>query len=308
MNYVLLYKGFLNRIYMLSIILIFFTFFICLLNYNISVFLIDKIAHLIAFIFVNFESKGGKIAKYNISLVFPKYSKDKVDEIFFKSSKITIINGLNKILERLLYFTNYYKSIKYTIPEQMIKDIDEYGVVLVGSHFGNFEDIKYLGKFINREVNLVYKNQNTWLLYILYYMKILNPKNLFHKLNYIKYIKKKTFNKLLKLTKDVTVLGCDRKARNFDKKKIFFLNQLVKFHYGPAVLALKTKKKIWSCALTYNLDTKQQNWEFVNISSQLSSNLSLHKITQKIADELTKKIIESPEQYMWIYNRFNLKI
>jgi lauroyl/myristoyl acyltransferase len=274
-------------------------FFLCWFSgYHIIVYLIDKTAHFLAYIFVNVDSSRRKIAKYNIELVFPDYSNYKVNEILFKSTKITVINVLNAILGRLLYITNHYKSIKYNIPEQMIKDIDEYGVVLVGSHFGTFEDIKYLGKFINRSVNAVYKKQKI-------VNSLLYPENIFYKINYLEY-NNNIFWKLLQLKKEIIFLACDQKSYN-NKQKINYLNQIVTFHYGPALLSLKTKKKIWPCKFKYDLDTKKQIWKFIDISSQLSNKSSPYEITQKIADILTQDILENPEQYFWLHDRFNYR-
>ena len=280
------------------IFLLLLPFLYCFFGYHMIVYLIDKTAHFLAYIFVNVDSSRRRIAKYNIELVFPDYSNYKVNEILFKSTKITVINVLNAILGRLLFVTNHYKSIKYNIPEQMIKDIDEYGVVLVGSHFGTFEDIKYLGKIINRSVRVVYKKQKI-------VNSLLYPENTFYKTNYFEY-NNNIFWKLLELKKGIIGLACDQKSYN-NKQKINYLNQIVTFHYGPALLSLKTKRKIWSFKFKYDLDTKKQIWKFINISNQLSTESSPYEITQKIADVLTQDILKNPEQYLWGYDRFNLK-
>jgi lauroyl/myristoyl acyltransferase len=283
--------------YFIFLLLLFFLFRFS--GYHIIVYLIDKTAHFLAYIFVNVDSSRRKIAKYNIELVFPEYSESKVNNILFKSTKISIINGLNAILGRLLYVTNHYKSIKYNIPEQMIKEIDDKGIIMVLSHFGLFLEGKYLGKFTNREMYWVYKIQK-WLSNLIY------PDNYYHKTFGILYQSKKTFNDLIKINNGIIGLACDQKAYNTDKK-IKFLNQLLTFHYGPALLSLKTKRKIWYINIRYDLDTKKQIWKFINISNQLSQKSSSYEITQKIADILTQDILEHPEQYFWLHDRFNYR-
>ena len=241
-----------------------------------------------------------KIAKYNIELVFPEYSESKVNNILFKSTKIAVINLITGNFGRLMYLTNHYRSIDINIPQQMLKDIDKNGIILVGSHFGLFLDIRYLGLLINRKINVIHKTLGILTNFIL-------PNNYF---NNIKYIQKKKkcsiFDQLLDIKKEVIMLACDQKSHN-DKQKIKFLNQMVSFHYGPTVLSLKHNKSIWSCKNLYDLENKKSYWTFTNISSQLSTESSPYEITQKIADVLTQDILKHPEQYFWLHDRFNYR-
>ena len=162
-------------------------------------------------------------------------------------------------------------------------------------------DIKYLGKFINRNVNVVYKK-----------FHLLNnhiyPNNYNINTKYIE-IGKNTTKKLLDIKKEITLLGCDQKPfTNTKNKKILFLNNYVDFHYGPANISLKTNKKIWYIYFKYCLKNKKNYWYFTNISDQLSINSSSYEITQKIAEVLTNDIITNPEQYFWVHNRFNYRV
>ena len=275
-------------------------FFLCWFSgYHIIVYLIDKTAHFLAYIFVNVDSSRRRIAKYNIKLVFPEYSESKVNNILFKSTKITVINLISGILGRLLYLTDHYHSIDVNIPDQMLKDIDKNGIILVGSHFGLFLDIRYLGFFTNKKITVIHKS-----------LKILTPficpNNCFNNIKY--YQMKKGFSifeQISNIKKEVVMLACDQKSHN-GKQKINFLNQLVSFHYGPAVLSLKNNKSVWSCKNLYDLENKKSYWTFTDITNKCQNNTDFD-LTQKIADILTQDILEHPEQYFWLHDRFNYR-
>ena len=266
-------------------------------HYILSLF-IDTLASFISFIFSNIENSRKKIVLYNISLVFPNFNNEKKKQILFQSTKISIINVLSGLFGRCLYRTNYHKNITINIPDKCLHDIDNVGILLVSSHYSMiYTGTNYIGYSANRKTNTVYKKQK----YINYF---LYPSNTYSNTNFIPFIPALTKEKLIKIKGGIVILACDQKAYN-DKPKIKFLNQLVKFHYGPALLHLKTGRKIWYADITYNLKTMKQQAYFVDISSQLIKNSTDTDITQKIADTMSERIMLHPEQYLWFYNRFS---
>ena len=116
--------------------------------------------------------------------------------------------------------------------------------------------------------------------------------------------KKDVFKKLL-LSKDPAVLlACDQIGRD-NSQKIKFLNQICDYHYGPAVLAQRTSRKIWFMELLYNFETMRQTWKLTSVSELLEENCSVTEVTQKIADIFTESIFKNPENYLWMYKRFH---
>ena len=261
---------------------------------------IDTLASFISFIFCKIESSRKKIALYNITLVFPKFDNKKTQQILYQSTKVTIINGLSGLFGRYLYHTNYYKNININIPDKLLRDVDNHGIVFVTPHYGNMYNYSnYISHFTNRKTNTVYKKQK-------YINHLFYPSNTYSNTNFIPF-DSNTLYKLIRIKGGIMTLACDQKAYN-KKPKIKFLNHLVKFHYGPALLHLKTGRKIWYIDITYDLKTMKQQAYFVDISSLLTKNSTDKEITQKIADTITERIMLHPEQYLWTHNRFHYKI
>ena len=53
---------------------------------------------------------------------------------------------------KILYkYTLYANSIKVAIPDKIITDLENEGIILVGSHFGTFyNSVIYLGTLLNK--------------------------------------------------------------------------------------------------------------------------------------------------------------
>ena len=260
-------------------------------------YLLDKVASTLSYILLTLSTKYYNIAKKNISLVFPDFGEQKVEQILYQSLKVSIINGLSGLFGRCLYRTNYYKNININIPDKLLRDINNNGIILVTPHIGIMYNISnYLGYFTKKNTRVVYKKQK-------YINHLLYPSNTYSNTRFIPF-DSDTLYKLMKIKGGITSLACDQKAYN-NKPKIKFLNHLVKFHYGPALLHLKTGRKIWYIDITYDLKTMKQQAYFVDISSQLIKNSTDTDITQKIADTMSERIMLHPEQYLWFYNRFS---
>jgi lauroyl/myristoyl acyltransferase len=45
-------------------------------------------------------------------------------------------------------------------------------------------------------------------------------------------------------------------------------------------------------------------WKFEQISNEFLEQSSLQETTQKIADIFSEEILNNPEQYLWVYDRF----
>ena len=277
---------------------IYIPFFLLYFMYDIKyiVYFIDIVATILAYIFYIIPTKKRKIAIYNIALVFPNIQEKRLNEILFKSMKVSGINFINGIFGRCLDKTNHIKTIDFKIPKQFIEDTNKHNVVLVCHHGGIMLDgPTYIGCFFDKKVTIVIKKTYP-ITSLLYYKK-------YYKMLFLEK-KKGVFKKLL-LSKDpVVILACDQRGSD-NSQKIIFLNQPCDFHYGPAVLAQRTNRKIWFIEFLYDFETMRQTWKLTSVSELLEENYSVTEVTQKIADIFTESIFKNPENYLWMYKRFH---
>ena len=189
----------------------FLLYFMCDIKY--IVYFIDIVATILAYILYFVPTKRRKIAKYNIALVFPNIQEKRLNEILFKSMKVSCINFINGIFGRCLDKTNHIKTIDFKIPKQFIEDTNKHNVVLVCHHGGITLDIPtYIGRFFDKNVTIVIKKKYP-VTNLLYYKK-------YYKMLFLEK-KKDVFKKLL-LSKDPAVLlACDQSGRDNSQKIIF---------------------------------------------------------------------------------------
>jgi lauroyl/myristoyl acyltransferase len=272
------------------------------------IYFIDYLSSLLVFIItkinIKIVRKKYKIAESNLQKVFPEKDTSELQRILNKSLKIQLMNIIVGILGQILYkYTKYKNTIKYEIPNDF--DLNEfendkkYGILLLTSHYGIFlNGALYLGELLNTKTYILYH-------YVKYLDTILYPKNYYKNNHFIRYIETKDrelVTRILKSKKqDIIVLGCDQRA-NRSKEKVKFLNQLVTFHTSPASIKLHTNKKLWSYHFHYDEKTRTNIFKIKRL--EINNSNSLHSITQEVADHLNDYIIKSPEQYLWIHDRF----
>lgn len=235
----------------------------------------------------------------NIKSVFPEKSDEEVLSINYNSTKITILNFLIGFFGRILYkYTLYANSIEVNIPDNIMTDLKNDGIILVGSHYGTFYNSAiYLGTLLNKNIYMVHKSQK-------YVDNILYPKNFYKKMNFIQLKSGKTFSILEEIDKGCIGLACDqRPSKNSKaKEKVNFLNNEVEFHLGPAILLKKTNRKLWCFNALY------KNYKtiitFTRLEDKVIDRNNLKDVTQIIANRLTEEIVCNPEQYLWFHRRF----
>jgi lauroyl/myristoyl acyltransferase len=241
--------------------------------------------------------KTKQIAVRNIKLVFPTITEKELQKTLYFSFKTTCINFINGLFGRCLFKTRHIETINFEIPRQFFNNLENNGIVLVTHHGGMVIDSKYMGTFLKKKCIVVIKKQ--FLIDKLLYSE---------SFNYMKYIDKTNcFKKLLVCDSTVIVIACDQKAQLRNKSdEIIFLGQKTAFHFGPAILSQKTKRKIWFIELVYDFKTLKQTWKLYNISEKVGENATAKNITQAIADVFSESIITNKYQYFWSHNRFRL--
>ena len=212
--------------------------------------------------------------------------------------QIHILNLLVGFCGQLLYkYTNYFKSIKYIIPEELEEDRKQHGLFIIMSHYGIFCNIGiYGGSILNHRTYML--SNKTMIKNKLIYPKNIYKNNVFVSTEVNDVI---IFNKLSKMNKQHTIIMfCDHRA-NRSTTEVNFLNQVTTFHTGPISITKTSKRKLWSCHVYYDNKKKETSiiFEKVNINKE-----SKQESIQEIANCLSEKIIVNPNQYSWQYNRF----
>ena len=240
-----------------------------------------------------------RIAKANIEKVFPKKSASEVEEIIYLSMQIQILNFIVGLCGQLLYkYTNYFKSIKYIVPEELEEDRKQNGILIIMSHYGIFYNITiYAGCILNERTYMLCHSQKQL-------TNILYPKNIYKNNVFVHYTQEKeiiTIQKLAKMNKQHTIImGCDQRA-NRSTTEVSFLNQVTTFHTSPISIMKTSKRKIWSCHVCYDNKKKETIIRFEKVEIKKES---LKETTQEMANHLSEKIIANPNQYLWVHDRF----
>ena len=242
--------------------------------------------------------KRYKIAKANIEKVFPNKTTNEIEEIIYESMQIQILNFLVGLCGQLLYkYTNYHKSLNYIVPEELEEDRKQHGLFIIMSHYGIFYNIAiYVGSILNHRTYMLFHSQKQ--LTNILYPKDIYKNNVFVSTEVNDVI---IFNKLSKMIKQHTIIMlCDQRA-NRSTTEVNFLNQDTTFHTSPVSMMKTSKRKIWSCHVSYDSKKKETSiiLEKVNINKE-----SNQESTQEIANHLSEKIIINPTHYLWVHDRF----
>ena len=242
--------------------------------------------------------KSYNIAKANIEKVFPNKSASEVEEILYVSMQIQIVNFLVGLCGQLLYkYTNYHKSLNYIVPEELEEDRKQHGLIIIMSHYGIFYNIAiYGGSILNHRTYMLCHSQKQ-------VTNILYPKDIYKNNVFVSTEVNDViiFNKLSKMNKQHTIIMlCDQRA-NRSTREVNFLNQDTTFHTSPISIMKTSKRKIWSCHVSYDSKKKETNITFEKVIINKESN---QESTQEIANHLSEKIIANPTQYLWVHDRF----
>ena len=265
-------------------------------------YVLDYISQTINYMLFKIKPKIFKkryhIAKANIEKVFPNKSASEVEEILYVSMQIQILNLLVGLCGQLLYkYTNYHKSLNYIVPEELKEDRKKDGILIIMSHYGIFCNIGIYGGSILNHRTYMLSNKT------MIKNKLIYPKDIYKNIVFVSTEVNDViiFNKLSKMNKQHSIIMlCDQRA-NRSTIEVNFLNQVTTFHTSPISIMKTSKRKIWSCHVSYDSKKKETNITFEKVIINKESN---QESTQEIANHLSKKIIVNPNQYSWHYNRF----
>jgi lauroyl/myristoyl acyltransferase len=282
----------------MSIILFLINF--CVITYlfinyiylNNLLYFIDLLATSFAYILRIFKVRD-KVMQYNLGLVFPNMDQDKKDLIKFRSCKLFLMNILIVLHQRFIidtdYLMKYYDNIN--IPNDLKDDLKKNKVIFAVAHLGIYYDFSSCYKLIS-PLSCIYKMKYEFI------EKFIYGSNKFK--NKILPIKHDKLGELINNEYPSMCIPCDQKSNS---KEIYFLKQKVKFHDSVTKIHKITKRSIWVCICYYDFNLRKIKMKLIPIERIYNS--SNKNITQKIADIMTKEILENPDQYFWLHDRFN---
>ncbi|VVU95027.1 Bacterial lipid A biosynthesis acyltransferase [seawater metagenome] len=256
--------------------------------------IIDSIASFLTYIiiFINYKNRISIIHR-NLDLVFQNKIHNK-KEITFKVVKLSLINLLIAIQQNYILKSNcllpYYNI---SIPPQLKEDIKTSKCIFALAHYGIFYDFATAHLLLDN-MACVYKFNNPYIEKLVFSKSIPKTK--------IFPIKHTELNKFYKNNQPIMTIPCDQKGAS-NKNIITFLNQETNFHSSVNVIQKITKRSVWIYLCYYDFEQKKIIPKIIPVHRK---NLNSKNLTQSIADIFSKEILNNPEQYFWLHNRFNL--
>ena len=174
-------------------------------------------------------------------------------------------------------------------------DKSKNGIILALGHYGLYYDFAGFNFISKSTLACIYKMNNEWLEKFIYKSSKYGSN--------ILPIRHDQLGKLMNTKNEIIMIPCDQKA-NTKKKKINFLNQETNFHYSIVDIHKITKRSLWLYLPYYDFDKKKINIKLIPIAREYNIKNSKSDILQKLATELTKEILQNPDQYFWIHDRF----
>ena len=263
---------------MIYIILFFIATILHVIKTNYLVLFINLLSYIFAIIYYFLKLKKNKIVNKNLNLVFNNISFIRKQSIIINCYKNFIFNIIIALLQYLFgdsFLHKYYSKKSFKIYKK---------IQLILCHFGMFYDPSTASKLFDKRVSCVYKGNFDF--YINKNIKMFQH----NKIN---------FDKLNKY--DIIFTSIDRRGNNLPK--VFFLNQELSFHNKLVKISLLENRDLYFYYVKINWNNLEVKLEKIE-----KENRDLKEIIQIIADKMTEIIINNPEQYLWNYNRFNLKV
>lgn len=261
---------------MLIYIFIFGAILFFILKYYLALFFNLVSYPLSLILFFNFKSY--KIAKFNLKKNYPNINGFKIFIITWNSYKNFVFNLFIIIIQNLFgdsFLYEYNNIKKYNIPKKCL---------IVLAHYGLFYDFFSAQKIFNKTIGIIYKSRDS------------RHAN-FKKIKTFKH-NEINFNELRKNH----IISTPIDHRSSDESKVLFLNEYVNFHSKLVDYSLKSNRDIYF----YNVKIRWNSLE-LNIKKIKFENKSNINILQDIASLMSQTILNDPYQYLWNYDRFNIK-
>ena len=282
--------------YINYIILTFISFFLSIIPRFIKIFLGKCLGSLIYYIF----PLRKKVAKINIEIAFPHFSKNQVNKLILKSYQhygILLFEFLSQKNDNIYNFLNPIDKIT----EQNLSNKN--GQILMTAHIGNWELIIPIISRYKKIMGVAREQKNSGA------DKFIKENRSFVNASLIsnKDSTKKMVSALLK--KELLLLVCDQNAKS-KGNKIEFFNKKSSFPKGPGHFYYLTK-----CKLLYGFCVLEENYKYkfkireLNIKNNIEQKeeiiIEINRLYVEILEDIIKKY---PEQYFWFHKKWDKEI
>jgi KDO2-lipid IV(A) lauroyltransferase len=242
-----------------------------------------------------------KLVFKNLSLSFPEKSPEEIRIIAKKSYRHFCDNFIESLAAVHLRLDEHIKRYKVRNGE-VLDNLDAEGkdIMLITSHYGNWEWFSILPFYTHHKVLAVYKT-----LHNKYFDRMFS--NLRSKYGIIPVTKEKTFRTIIDYQKKkipvmVYLLADQRPTWKEIQHWIRFLNQDTSIILGPEKIAKKLNMTV-VFVKHFKLRRGYYETEFITLASD-PANTKPFEITEKYYQTLESIIKESPAEYLWTHNRW----
>ena len=280
------------------IIFVLFSSFFRLIGLNFS----RKFSAFIAIIFFYFIPIRKDVVIKNLKIAFTDKNELEINDLAFKVYKSFAIT-----LVEIMYLPFFMKkdlidAVECSNPELIVEKYKEgKGIILLSSHFGNWE---YIATSVALQIDIPFSVivkplRNP---YVYEWMNKARTK-LTNEVVPLGISIRKTYQ-TLKEKKVVAMVADQRGPR--EGVKVKFFNRDVSVYTGPAALALKTDAPI-----IFGIPVRQKNYKYKTTLVEITKDHLPEKEEEKIivlsqrhTSYLEKIIRENPEQWLWMHDRW----
>ena len=280
------------------IVFILFSRFFRLIGLNLS----RKFSLFLAFFFFYILPIRKKVVLKNLEIAYPENNLSTIKKSAFRIYKSFAITLVELLYLPYMKRQEIINAVECLNPELIIEKYNEgKGVILLSSHFGNWEFIAIsVALQINIPFSVIVKPLRNP--YVYDWMNRARTK-FGNEIVPLGISIRKTYQTLKE--KKIVAMVADQRGPQEGVRVIFFGRE-VSVYTGPAALALKTGSPI-----IFGIPVRQKNYKYRTILVEISQNdlpesyeEKIKEISQRHTAYLEKIIRENPEQWLWMHDRW----
>ncbi|MEE9431169.1 MAG: lysophospholipid acyltransferase family protein [Melioribacteraceae bacterium] len=241
-----------------------------------------------------------EVSQKNISLAFPRLTKNEVKKIAYSNYQSVATTFLELFLFPKFSREEIKSHLEFSDKELIIEKLKEgKGLILLTAHFGNWElGATAVGIHLDQKINVLAKSQSNS--FIKEWLKKNREK--FGNKEILLGASVKEIFKALANNEIVGVVGDQRGSREGVKVKYF--NQETYTFAGTAAIVLKTKCPVLVLFSVRNSDGKYEaKLDEINIEDFTGTTQEqIIQFNQKYMSILEKYVKQYPEQWFWMHN------
>jgi Kdo2-lipid IVA lauroyltransferase/acyltransferase len=269
-----------------------------LLGLNLS----RKFATVLALVFFYLIPIRKKVVLNNLKIAFPEYDIHTIKKLSFKVYFSFMIFLVEILSIPFLKKEELINSVQCSNPELIVEKYNEgKGVILLSSHFGNWE---FLAISVAIQIQLPFSVIVKPLRNPLVYEWMNKARTKYgNEVVPLGISIRKTYQTLKE--KKIVAMVADQRGP-VEGVKVDFFGRKVSAYTGPAALALKTGSPL-ICGIAVRQKDYKYKTELVEISQQAlpdGEEEKILEISQRYTSYIENVIRENPEQWLWMHDRW----